>query len=457
MPTIQEDISAARKVVSRKTLAILSGLTESKIWRIENKGASDVEATALQPVLDRVLGRNVAAEAGIQVGGSPASTQLAALKATAAAATAVASPVSTEEVRAAQFDVVNWSTLRGIAAQVGDHEVERAQGPDPTLGFRLISNSEVQAFKRCRRKWWLTWYRKLKLREESPTGALAIGDRIHRALKLYYVPPGQTPVDPRDALEYLITQDWTRIAHLLQDDPLKLQALEKKFADEANLERAMIAGYVEWLAETGADSDLETVASETYLEAELNVSPVTPVKIIGKIDERVVRKTDGVRLFKDHKTVAELITIRQTVGGDEQMLHYHLLEWLGSKEGEERCDGALYNMLRKVKRTGNARPPFYDRVEVHHSVRELESFKTRLAGSITDMLDVEEALNRGDDPQFLAYPRWTRDCRWDCEFFAVCTMFDDGSRVEPALERWYRVGDPLEYYRLDTGTTEGEL
>ena len=49
-----------------------------------------------------------------------------------------------------------------------------------------ISNSEIQTFKDCRRRWWFTYYRRLQPRERNFTGALALGSRIHEALDQYY-------------------------------------------------------------------------------------------------------------------------------------------------------------------------------------------------------------------------------------------------------------------------------
>ena len=54
-----------------------------------------------------------------------------------------------------------------------------------TLPVR-ISNSEIQTFKDCRRKWWLSYYRRLKPKSANMTGALALGSRIHEALDMYY-------------------------------------------------------------------------------------------------------------------------------------------------------------------------------------------------------------------------------------------------------------------------------
>lgn len=308
-----------------------------------------------------------------------------------------------------------------------------------------ISNSEVQSFKRCRRKWWLHWYRQLELREKDPTGPLATGNRVHRALQAWYVPEGDTPIDPRTALESAISDDWAACVNALAEANREPQfELVKKFNEDTALERAMVEGYLEWLEETGIDRGLRVIAPETYLEVPFPVDG-RDVRLIGKIDVRTVREQDGVRLFIDHKTTASLTEPLKTIRQDEQMLHYHLLEWLSDVDAG-RCDGALYNMLRKVKRSAKAQPPFYDRVTVMHNEHELRSFQTRLTGIVRNILEVRAALDSGADPNVVAYPTPAKDCSWSCDFFPVCPMFDDGSRVEDMLDRYYKEGNPLSYY-----------
>lgn len=313
---------------------------------------------------------------------------------------------------------------------------------------RRFSNSEIQTFKRCRRKWYLGWYRRLRLRNQDPVGALAIGNRVHRALEAWYVPEGDNPTDPRTALEAAIASDWEACkqayAEIGQEPPPELV---KEFNENTALERAMVEGYMEWLIETGVDSGLRVVAPETYLEAPLEVpGSNVDVLLIGKLDVRMVREYDGARLFMDHKTTLSLTEPLKTIRLDEQMLHYHVLEWLSDVEGG-RCDGALYNMLRKVKRSARAKPPFYDRVEVRHNKHELESFRRRLVGVIKTMLDVIARLEANEDPHVVVYPSPARDCSWSCDFLPVCTMFDDGSRVDAMLEQYYVQEDPLSHYK----------
>ncbi len=315
----------------------------------------------------------------------------------------------------------------------------------PTMYF---SNSEIQTFKRCRRKWYLAWYRRLRLKAQDPVGALATGNRVHRALQAWYVPEGETPTDPRTALEAAIRDDWEACKQAYaQRGAEPSPELIKEFNDNAALERAMVEGYMEWLIETGVDSGLRVVAPETYLEVPLEVAGSNvDVFLIGKLDVRMIREYDGVRLFMDHKTTMSLTEPLKTIRLDEQMLHYHVLEWLSDVEGG-RCDGALYNMLRKVKRSARAKPPFYDRVEVRHNKYELESFRRRLIGVIKTMLDVIARLEANEDPHVVVYPSPTRDCSWSCDFLPVCTMFDDGSRVDAMLEQYYVQEDPLSHYK----------
>lgn len=306
-------------------------------------------------------------------------------------------------------------------------------------GIRLISNSEIQDFKQCPRKWWLAWYRGLALTNESPTGVKHTGTRLHICLAGYYVPEGQNPVHP------LITHQAVQAEALEGLDPEEDAALIKALHKDFALERVMLEGYMEWLAETGADEDWEVIASETYMEVALPAFGGA-VKAIGKIDTRLRHRRTGRLRVMDHKSRANLTPgmLRQ----NPQMLHYHILEWLGMEEGAARCDGALYNMLKRSKRTAAATPPFYDRIEIPHNRHELENYTAQLTGTVYDILDRELALDRDASHHDVVPPAPNEDtCRWKCPFVSVCHMFDDGSRVEEALADRYTEIDPLSYYQ----------
>ena len=48
--------------------------------------------------------------------------------------------------------------------------------------MKYLSNSEAACFKRCRRRWWLQWYRKLQPAYRATNDARAKGSRVHEAL-----------------------------------------------------------------------------------------------------------------------------------------------------------------------------------------------------------------------------------------------------------------------------------
>jgi hypothetical protein len=668
-----------------------------------------------------------------------------------------------------------------------------------TDGVYRVSNSELQTFKRCRRKWWLAWYRRLMLQTEDFTSVRATGTRVHRALAYWYVPDGEKRVDPRDALERVIVDDWTKVARLAQErrtSDEQLGELAVEFAQATNLERAMVEGYVQWLEETGADAELRITASETPLVVDQVVDmggeyhhEQREIQFIGLLDVRAKRTTDNVNLLIDHKAqpldarvltpsgwttmgelsvgsqvvapdgavttvtgvypqgvvpiyelafsdkskvrscddhlwnvkqwhnqaltktmslreiresksefwlplvdgtmpfkselpvdpyvlgvllgdgslsgggshfstkdhdiadevrrrlpdkhqltgphggidynigtgtkwipnvirtyiAAEKLNVRaedkhvpdvylwaddksrldllrglmdtdghvairgqtlfvstsrelrdavvhltRSLGGvattnehaprvpgkttyvgkaaysgrtvftcniqmphdvvpfhcarkkarwvdtrktqpsrklssveyvgdyeaqcitvdhpshcyvtdnftvthntvgdltapvvtlpqNEQMMHYMLLEFLSLEDSDVRCDGALYNMMRRVKRSAKAKPPFYDRIEVRHNKFELESYRRRALAATREILVAIDRLERGEEHFDVVYPSPTPECRWSCDFFAVCNLFDDGSRgVNDMVNALYRSTNPLERYR----------
>lgn len=317
--------------------------------------------------------------------------------------------------------------------------------PSPTTlstldGYRRYANSEIQAFKQCRRKWYREWYQGWRVRRENPTGPRAIGHRLHRALERWYVPPYHERVDPRDALEALIAED--REAFNIQYAGADVPELSQKFIADADLERIMISGYMDWLADTGADNEYTVVQSEMYVEAELPEIP--NVMIIARLDARVVRAFDRARLILEHKSCASFSQLTKTLPLDEQTQHQLLVESL--QPDLPRTVGTLFNMMRRVKRTASATPPFYERTEIHRSVLEMNNFRRRLVGVLRDIEHVRKLLDEGADFQSVAYPKPSRDCAWSCDLFTICSMHDDGSRVDAALDNLYQIGDPLHYY-----------
>lgn len=300
-----------------------------------------------------------------------------------------------------------------------------------------LSNSELQTFKDCRRKWWLQYYRRLQPKYKDVTGALALGSRIHEALDQYYskgVPLLEAHTNLVNAEKALLLEEFKDVSEL-----------EK----EAELGHIMLDGYLQWVEENGIDAELEMVSTEEQITAPLFNGEV---ELTGKLDMRVRRKVDGVRMFRDFKTVGgSLGDFANLAPMNEQIMTYMLLE--STKEDEEnRSDGGIFTMLKKVRRSASARPPFYDQIEVRHNIFTLRSFWDRIHGTIADLMKVRKALDEGESPAFHAYPRPSRDCKWKCPFFNVCTLIDDGSAAEQAISEMFEEADPYAYY----GTQENK-
>lgn len=307
-----------------------------------------------------------------------------------------------------------------------------------------VSNSEIQTFKDCRRRWWLTYYRELGLRRDSNrmVGARELGTRIHVALDGLY----SRDENPITTLDEIYAHDIAEVKSRPQWDETLVIDLQK----EQSLAHAMIEGFMDWREESGIDEGLEVVGVEQVVQ--VPIPEVPGVHLRGKMDQRVYRKVDGARLFRDWKTVGNLSDPPKLLPMDEQMKFYHLLEFLDSldktgKEPQWRTDGALYTMLRKVKRTATAKPPFYDQIEVHHNMAELRSMWLRTIRTIREIVVHRQELDAGFDHRYVVPPRPSRDCLWKCDFAPICPMFDDGSNVEGLLSEYYGHVDPHERYK----------
>jgi hypothetical protein len=294
-----------------------------------------------------------------------------------------------------------------------------------------VSNSEINQFKECRRKWWLGTYRGLALKNKSVTGALALGTRVHYALEMYYT----SDLDPIEVY-----------TNLLENDIQTLESEGKELSDlmeEGNLGLIMVEGYLEWLEETGADANLEVISAEEKLSTMMLDNRV---ELRGKMDLRVRDRIDNSRKVLDHKTTVNFSSFESVADLNEQLFTYMLLERLKPDE-TDYTDGAIYNMLRKVKRSAKSKPPYYKRWITRHNQEGLNSFYYRLHGTLIDMIRVRDALDAGTNPNIVAYPTPTKDCTWRCPFYQVCLLIDeDNEAAEEMLEDLYEVRDPNERY-----------
>jgi RecB family exonuclease len=293
-----------------------------------------------------------------------------------------------------------------------------------------VTNSELQQFKRCRRAWYLKYYRTLGLRTTSPVGALQLGTRVHTCLEALY--NGDDPLEVHDSL--------------VEEAVAEVPSKETEIRKEADLSRAMLEGYIDWLEETGEDADLEIVATERVLEHEMDISG-TPVTLRGKVDMVVRRgRDDGLMLF-DHKTTGlGFEPLERMLRQSEQLLTYTFLQH--AQDDEEKVRGVAYNVLKKSKRTARALPPFYQRFDVLYTEAEIQAFGVRLRGELEDLTHARFLLDEGHSHLEAAYPTPDTWCNW-CEFKALCPLMNRQDIPEAeaeVIEHLFVEVDPNERY-----------
>lgn len=303
-----------------------------------------------------------------------------------------------------------------------------------------LTNSEMTCFRRCRRKWWLLYHRGLRSKNaHAPGKPIRVGTIVHDALAAYYA-DGSDPVAHVEAgFE----------KRLLQAGPL----LDKEIRRETDLCLAMVSGYLEWLEETGADSEMTVVGSERAGEVELGEGAPAGATLLSKLDAVVDHKPTGQKLAFEFKTVSDLSTPTELLKIDTQFLSEHLVRFMlqlrdgaTAEQAINDCSGILWRGLRRVKRTATAKPPFYAEQVVSHNVHELRAHWKHVVGIAQEIDRATSRLDAGADHHIVAPPNPEKSCKWECEFFYLCPMFDDGSRVEDALAAGFEQVDPLERY-----------
>jgi hypothetical protein len=240
---------------------------------------------------------------------------------------------------------------------------------------------------------------------------------------------------------------------------------EEELGKEYDFALAITEGYLQWLAETGADAGLVPLEAERVITVAFAVINDVSVILQARIDAVLERKDNGEVILLDHKTTASLESKQATLAINEQAKTQALIQRLDAaarpSEVDYTVDGVVFNLLKKSKRTERAKPPFYMRVPLPFSEAEMQSTWRRVHKTVTEIVELRQALDaayanpgstaeqREEMQQYHAPPTPSEDCSWRCPFLQVCPMMDDGSRWEDALEANYERGDPYQY--LDSG------
>lgn len=287
-----------------------------------------------------------------------------------------------------------------------------ARKPDGTFS---VSHSEMEVFKRCRRRWFLQYYMRLKKKYSTPKVAIDTGVTVHGALHHYYVLGGRRNHDVayESAMDYLEKTHDSDIASV--EDPH-----ERKMIEEIHeLAGIITEGYFDWVAETGADDDWIIEGSEQRL-----VVDVEGTEVKGYVDLHGTHAPSGNLLVVDTKVVGSIGDTIKTLHLNEQGPLYAILMKMLDPD-PTRGFRVVWNMIKRNKQTTRAKPPFYQRYELAINPDQLAQFYLQLQGQIADMITTEKRLDNGEPHYMVAYPYPTRDCSWQCPYLAICGAMSD--------------------------------
>lgn len=279
-----------------------------------------------------------------------------------------------------------------------------------------ITQSDLAAFKRDRRIWFLKTYLGIRARTVKTSSPLVLGTLVHAALEDRYV-------NGTDILVAFHNACLQAEIEYRSEDPYFDEA---GWLKQAEMGRVMLEGYEEWLDTEHIDSNITTLDIEKLVRF-ATVYDGVPVTLTGKVDHVVQDKLTGEILIYDWKTCADLERMTRQAHTTEQLPFYMTLQQ--AMDPANRVGGAAFTMLKKSKRTDRAKPPFYRRETVRYSPQALESRQDGIDGAIRDYVRVITQLHEGTNkPMRYAYPN-PGVLQFDRELDPIIDVMDNGGHV----------------------------
>lgn len=365
--------------------------------------------------------------------------------------------------------------------------MRRPQLANPVVRIRT---SERRSFKRCPQQWW--WAYREGLESKRQKDALWFGTGIHYALALYYGKPGlKRGPHPAETWKKWCSDEY-RVLSASSD------FYEQEYVDARALGIAMLEGYV--LEYAGQEEWLSMVAVETPFQIMMVRADGTEFEYDGTFDGVYRDLRTGRLWLLEHKTAKQISDRHLSL--DDQAGSYlavatEILRDKGVLGPSEVLEGILYNFLRKQlpdTRPRDERGFAHNKPQKPHYVDALTTAglgaqlttKTALS-AMAEMAEAAGLTVLGEvsaqqgKPNFERFPIWrapksrivmtqrivdeeaammqfrtgalhvyktpTRDCSWDCDFFEMCELQEQGDDWEEMKEISFRVRDPYADHR----------
>ena len=362
----------------------------------------------------------------------------------------------------------------------------------------IVTTSERSSFKRCHQRWWWEYHDGLRTTEVQRAYWFGIG--IHLALAHYYGNIGyKRNMDYIDVWrEYCDNDEISKVIKAAPDGFSE----DETWLDAKMLGEHMLTGYHKLY---NGDPDWDVVHVEMPFEIGIPDprDPSNDVVIFNSTFDGVYRSKSRKKFrLMEHKTAKAIQTGHLPLddqGGAYWAVATYVLREKGILPKGQIIDGIEYNFLRKgvpderpkdaegyacnkpIKkhyiealmgapglhltglekwsltalaeeaqadgirvlgdRSSQQAAPLYERVSVRRTAQERATMINRIAAEGLAM----EQFRTGALP---LYKTPTRDCEWDCQFFNMCQLHDQGSDWEEFRDAVFLVRDPYDRYRM---------
>lgn len=296
-----------------------------------------------------------------------------------------------------------------------------------------ITQSDLAAYKRDRRVWFLKTYLGIRPKTIDAIGPLTAGTMAHAALEAKYK-------HGEDMLPWYLDYARREYENYRKLDPYLQQAA---WDSQAELIRVVLEGYEDWIDADNLDAPWETVSVERLLEVQAMIAG-HPVLLTGKVDLIMRNRFNNTQRIFDWKTTANIQRTLDQAHKTEQLPYYMTL--LMALEPDTRVDGAAFNIMLKSKRTARAKPPFYKRENVGFDRAALAARQASIDGTIVDYVRTVTQLHEGvAEPLRVAYAN-PGVMNFDRGLNPLIDVMDTGGNVAGIIRSQYQQIDPYSRY-----------
>lgn len=282
--------------------------------------------------------------------------------------------------------------------------------PDGTNRF---SNSEVDTFRQCRRKWMLSYHMSIRPRVRDVRFPTQTGNVVHGAFEVFYLNGGIHGEDADEKARTFLRE--LRDTELGEFGPEQHDVIRKAHS----VADASFESYLHWITETGIDNNLEILGPEEKLAMP---GPLDGTELNGRIDLLARDKITGDIVVIDLKLVTTSIADKiRMLHMDTQAKTYALL----AREKFGKPVRVSFRIVKANQRTSKTKGPQEEEYQIHLNDKQLDVYWEQLRGIMGEAIQTSARLDAGEAHQTVCFPSPSSECSWKCDFFGVCPMLDD--------------------------------